>query len=163
MKDNVHSKKERRRFYRLVVSPKFQLKYSLYYVGLALTSMAVLNILMAYMLLNMIQIGSESPTAKISTVIMAAVLANKGIIGAGLAVLGFLYLYLAFILTRNIVGPVRVLVLHIEALKQGNYRHKTNLRKSDELKSLMNGLNELSDVLSERHGSPALDQKAADF
>jgi signal transduction histidine kinase len=61
------------------------------------------------------------------------------------------YVMLAVVFTKHIVGPVQILAKHIEALKIGNYGHKTILRKGDDLRPLMIALNDLSDSLTKRH------------
>jgi nitrogen fixation/metabolism regulation signal transduction histidine kinase len=58
---------------------------------------------------------------------------------------------LAMIFTKHIVGPIKALVIHIDALKNGNYDFNTTLRRDDDLVPLMIALNELSDVLKQRH------------
>lgn len=55
------------------------------------------------------------------------------------------------LMTYRIYGPTVPILRMIESLKQGQYGQTRNLRKSDELKNVMDELNELSQILKKRH------------
>jgi HAMP domain-containing protein len=151
----------RRRTFLLLLSPRFQMKYGLYYAGIAVTSLLTLNVLAAFLLVQLIDYsGSAKMSAGITEILFTTLKANAPFVALGCGILGLLYLCFAIFLTRNVVGPSRALLRHIDALKTGQYTHKTTLRKNDELKEIMTALNELSDVLQERHGQIIRDEKA---
>ena len=55
------------------------------------------------------------------------------------------------LMTYRIYGPTVPILRMIESLKQGQYGQTRHLRKTDELKNVMEGLNELSIELKKRH------------
>jgi HAMP domain-containing protein len=149
-----NEKRQRRRLYRVFLYPRFQLKYGMYYAAIAFTSILILNVVTVYFLVYLIDYsGHEEPGIGITNILLNSIKQNAGIAGLAAFSLFVLYFSLAFIFTKNIAGPLKVLVRHVEELKNGNYGHKTRLRKTDELKPMMSALNELSEVLAAKHGS----------
>lgn len=65
-------------------------------------------------------------------------------------ILGVSFIILT-LMTYRIYGPTVPILRMIESLKQGQYGQTRHLRKSDELKNVMEGLNELSIELKKRH------------
>jgi hypothetical protein len=54
--------------------------------------------------------------------------------------------------THRLVGPMVAFKRHFEALQQGNYSHRTNLRKSDAFHEAAMELNKASEILGSRCG-----------
>ncbi|MEQ1876788.1 MAG: HAMP domain-containing protein [Bdellovibrionia bacterium] len=152
----MESKRNRRSLFRVLISPKYQLKYGMYYATIALLSLLSWNALTIFFLIQLIDSSVQSdPGMTIAQNLLNTVLDNRWVFLLGMTALASMFMGLAIVLSKNVVGPMRALARHIESLKNGNYDHKTTLRKNDELKPLMNGLNELSDKLKERHGMSA--------
>jgi HAMP domain-containing protein len=153
--------KNRRRFYRGFFQPRFQMKYGMYYAAIAVVSVLVFNGFAVYFLVSIVRESMiADPTLGLSPIFVSTLSHNRVAVAAGLGSLFLLYFSLAFIFTKTIVGPTRVLVRHVEELKRGNYDHKSSLRRRDELRALLNSMNELSDILKNRHGSSSEDFKS---
>lgn len=156
--------KNKRRAYRILfLNPRFQLKYSLFYAAVAMGGLAILSVLSVFFLVNLIGDASVSdPSTSMMNVLMQTAKENYGVIGLLAGSLLAALVFFAYVLSKNIVGPMAVLVRHIDELIKGNYDHKTHLRKSDELKPLMKGLNDLSEALKARETkSNSGDRKSA--
>lgn len=66
------------------------------------------------------------------------------------AIFSTLTLIATFVISHRLYGPAYAMRKHIEALKRGEFTHRTHLRKQDEFKDLAKELNELSEVLEAR-------------
>jgi signal transduction histidine kinase len=143
---------QRRRLYRLFLQPRFQLRYGAYFMTIAISSLVCSSIITVYITLKLLSFTQQSPAADDIFKILRGFVSHNPIPVIGSFVLmAIFYFFLAVIFTKRIVGPVQVLVNHVNALKNGNYTHKTTLRRDDDLKSLMLALNELSDSLHHKH------------
>lgn len=66
--------------------------------------------------------------------------------------------YILFVLaisiwyTHRLVGPMVAFKRHFEALQQGNFTHRTNLRKNDAFHEAANELNKATEFLGQRYG-----------
>ena len=142
--------KNRRRAYRIFfLNPKFQLRYSFFYAGIALSTLAISSFLSIFFLVNLVSQSYEGdPGVGILSYIWSTIIMNWQTIT--LLTVGYVsaFFLFAFVLSKNIVGPISVIVRHIDELKKGNYEHRIRLRKSDELKPLMVALNELAENLN---------------
>jgi hypothetical protein len=149
---NMEKAKNRRRAYRLLLAPKFQLKYGAYFMTLALSSLLCSILVSVYFCLKVIMFAQQNPPAQDVLMSFVEFLKQHYLLASGsLAFMSLFYLGLAMLFTKRIVGPIRALTIHIDALKQGKYDFKTTLRKDDELRPLMVALNELSDSLKDRN------------
>lgn len=54
--------------------------------------------------------------------------------------------------THRLVGPMVAFKKHFEALQQGNFAHRTNLRKNDAFHEAANELNRATEMLGSRIG-----------
>ncbi len=146
---------DRRQFKRFFVSPKFQLQYGTYYWAVAMTVLSIWTVLAVYFMMALMTFDPRvAHDMSLPEYLKVNIKAHQWLFAGGFAASSFLFLTLAVVFTERIVGPMRALLRHIEALEAGNYEHKTNLRKGDELKPMMTALNKLSDTLKERHGAP---------
>jgi nitrogen fixation/metabolism regulation signal transduction histidine kinase len=139
----------RRRFYRVLLSPRFQLKFGAYFTAVAAAIMGMWGGLALYFMMAVISFNSK--TAKgmpLGAYVTELLQQHAALLLGAFFVTTFLFLCLGVILTERIAGPSRALLRHIEALKEGRFEHKTTLRKNDELKHLGTALNELSEALS---------------
>lgn len=66
--------------------------------------------------------------------------------------------YILFVLaisiwyTHRLVGPMVAFKRHFEALQQGNFTHRTNLRKNDAFHEAANELNKATEIIGARFG-----------
>ena len=135
-----------RKFFSAFQVEDNHLKYGMLYICFGLFCLIVLNGALLYSFKPALGAGSAAYLSNMSNLIQNGI---WPILILMLLVEVFLILA-TLIISRNVVGPQVALSRHIEALKNGNYEHKTQLRKNDSLKGIMNGLNELSDVLSQK-------------
>jgi signal transduction histidine kinase len=143
---------KRRRLYRLFLQPRFQLKYGAYFMTIAISSLVCSSLITVYITMKLLSFVHQQPESDdIFKIFMGFVLHNPISVGGSFGLMAIFYFFLAVVFTKRIVGPVQVLVKHVDALKMGDYHHKTTLRKDDDLKTLMVALNELSDSLQQRH------------
>ncbi len=69
--------------------------------------------------------------------------------------------YILFVLaisiwyTHRLVGPMVAFKRHFEALQNGNFTHRTNLRKNDAFHEAANELNKATEMLGARFGEHA--------
>ncbi len=69
--------------------------------------------------------------------------------------------YIVFVLaisiwyTHRLVGPMVAFKRHFEALQNGNFSHRTNLRKNDAFHEAANELNKATEMLGARFGEHA--------
>jgi signal transduction histidine kinase len=147
--------KNKRRAYRILfLNPRFQLKYSLFYAAVATGGLAIVAALSIFFLVNLISNAATSdPGVSMLNLLVVTAHEYYPFIGLLSFCLVACLIFFAYVLSKNIVGPMAVLNRHIEELRKGNYDHKTVLRNSDELKPLMHALNALSEALKERHSS----------
>lgn len=144
----------------MLINPKMQLKYAMYYAGIAVVSLLMLNALVGYFLVELVNYsGVAEPGTGIGEIFVRTLVHNREVVAAAVGTIAMLYLIFAVILMKNVVGPVRALTRHIEELKKGNYDVKTTLRKGDELTALRDALNELSDALKAREAGDSQTKK----
>jgi methyl-accepting chemotaxis protein len=58
--------------------------------------------------------------------------------------------------THRLVGPMVAFKRHFEALQQGNFTHRTNLRKNDAFHEAANELNKATEMLGARFGEKSV-------
>jgi len=143
--------KNQRRLYRIFLQPRFQLKYAAYFMTIAVSSVLSICIITVYFSMKLLTYVRQRPDANdIFKIFRDFLLQNKLEVLGSLVLMASFYMILAIIYTKRIVGPLKVLVKHVEALKIGDFDHRTTLRKHDDLRPLMTSLNELSASLKER-------------
>jgi nitrogen fixation/metabolism regulation signal transduction histidine kinase len=149
-----HSPQSRRKLTRFFASPKMQLRYGTYFTVVASCVLVIWGAMSVYFMMAILRFDPKIADGMSLTQYLTANLeANQWVFGGALALSAVLFLCLSMVLTERIVGPVKALLKHIDALDRGHYDFKTHLRKTDELKPLMVALNQLSDSLHARHGA----------
>src|SRR4051794_18996062 len=107
--------KNRRRFYRGVFQPRFQIKFGMYYAAIAVVSVLVFNSFAVYFLVSLVHEGmTADPSLGLGQIFLQTISHNRMATSFGVALLAVLYFSLAFIFTKTIVGPTRVLVRHAD-------------------------------------------------
>lgn len=147
--DKIDKPENRRRLFSFFKYPKLRIKYGSFYAFIGLCSVGVLNFSLIFIMLQMLNTtGKEVDVgSSIGERFLQVIEYNHWLVIITLLVLFVLFFAFAFVLANRIAGPMQPLLRHIEELKKGNYTHRTHLRKGDELKPLMSGLNELSESL----------------
>lgn len=145
--------RKQRKLRNLLVTPKFQLKMSLYYIvsGLiffgAIVGIAYHKLMQVRALMNDNPIMNFDVQTQVNDLMFQII--QFTLIGF-IAYIIFSSLF-AIVMSHRIAGPVVAITAFIEQLKQGNYDYKRNLRPNDELTEIMTALQELAPVLKERH------------
>lgn len=144
--------RKQRKLRNILVTPKFQLKLSLYYIASGLVIIGIMTGLIYDRLMKARELMNNSPMmsfeiqAQVNELMFEVV--EISLFGfLGFIIFSFLF---ALVISHRIAGPVVAITAYIEQLKQGNYDYKRNLRPNDELTEIMDGLQELSAVLKQK-------------
>ena len=156
------NKQNRRRAYRLLfLNPEFQLRYSYYYAGIALVMLSVSCFFsVAFLAKSMVAPGGSDDTLGYWDYFGALLTENWPIfLGLTAAYVSAFFVF-AYVLSKNIVGPMAVMTKHIDELKSGNFKHRIRHRQSDSFQPLMHALNELAENLDQKNLSVKFDKSA---
>lgn len=141
-----------RKLKNFLISPKVQLKYSLYFVASSLAIVGTM-IVMIYAKMEKIQ----RAISEITPVQFAVQeLVNRTILEIILVtVLIFIFFALvvfaySIIISHRIAGPVLAIERYIQEIKAGNYEPGRPLRKYDELQPIMTALQDLALTLKSK-------------
>ena len=143
---------QQRSIKNLFIQPQFQLKLSLYYVvvgGIALAIVAAL-VLVQLDEVNQLMNSGDSLTFQSQMLVNEFMMdsVQYTFLGFGLFVLfsfGF-----ALFTSHRIAGPQVAIKAVIDAIKNGDYDSKRELRPSDELQEVMRAVKELAAALKAR-------------
>lgn len=145
--------RKQRKLRNLLVTPKFQLKLSLYYMASGLIIIGVMlgliynRLIEARELMNNVPVMNFQVQTRVNELMFEIVpISMFGF----LAFIIFSFVF-ALIISHRIAGPVVAINAYIEQLKAGNYEYNRHLRPNDELKEIMNGLHELAAVLKQHN------------
>lgn len=144
--------RKQRKLKNLLVTPKFQLKMSLYYMITGLLFFGVVMGIAWHKLERVRRLMNDNPVMNfhIQTQINDLMYQIIQFTMAGFVVYIIASTLFALITSHRIAGPVIAITAYIEQLKQGNYDYQRNLRPNDELNEIMDALKELAPVLKER-------------
>lgn len=149
----VKPSRDQRSMKNILLRPEFQLKYSFYFVGLTLITMAGVFLLFLLSLDDMIStlavvyriepevIGAIQQSLRTATFTTVSVAAIFAIISISLGI----------ILTHRLVGPMIPIRRLIQQLTLGEYGVQGQLRTKDDYQEVMNEMNALSKTLADRH------------
>ncbi|MBD3648068.1 MAG: hypothetical protein HUJ31_11600 [Pseudomonadales bacterium] len=144
--------RKQRKLRNILVTPKFQLKLSLYYILSGLVIIGIMIGLIYDRLMKARELMNNSPMmnfeiqAQINDLMFEIV--QISLFGFfGFIIFSFIF---ALVISHRIAGPVVAITAYIEQLKQGNFDYQRNLRPNDELTEIMDGLHELSAVLKQK-------------
>ncbi len=148
------SNDNRRSVKNILVAPRFQLAYGMYFFGFGLLILLIVFGIAFYTMAQMItslgalsDIGPEMQMTLHKSLISAGVILAVMVIG--FAVLAFV---MGIVLTHRIAGPVVSLRRQITNIKNGNYAARVQLRDRDELQPLMTDLNDLAKHFEDKYG-----------
>lgn len=144
--------RKQRKLRNILVTPKFQLKLSLYYIASGLVIIGVMIGLIYDRLMKARDLMNNSPLMSFDIQTQVNELMFEVVEISLLGFLGFIIFSFIFalVISHRIAGPVVAITAYIEQLKQGNYDYNRNLRPNDELTEIMDGLQELSAVLKQK-------------
>lgn len=147
--------KPNRKLSNFLLTPKFQLKLTYYYiaVGVSIIVASVSGVFFKMMqirdvLNNSITTDFSSQTQITDYTFQIAQISMVGFVAFAMA--SFIF---ALMVSHRIAGPVVAITTCIDELKAGNYEYARKLRPNDELTLIMDGLHELRAKLKEKAGS----------
>lgn len=144
--------KSGRKLSNFMLTPKFQLKLTYYYIGvgvviiLGTVSGVMYKILQIRDVMNNSVATDFSAQSQITDItFQIALISMSGFVA--FAVSSFIF---ALMVSHRIAGPIVAITALIDELKKGNYDYGRKLRPNDELTLIMDGLHELRTVLKEK-------------
>ncbi|MCB0384043.1 MAG: hypothetical protein KDD43_01520 [Bdellovibrionales bacterium] len=150
--DAAKHEKPKRLWRNYLLNPQFQLKFSVYFIVSVLSVVGVMVALIFTRLQDVREIilqyyGEDTILqSHLDQAIFEITLIAFSIL-VGFSAISFFY---SLIITHRIAGPTLVICRFIEDLKKGDYEGNRRLRQYDELKPIMEGLNELATVLKSK-------------
>lgn len=147
--------RKQRKLKNLLVTPRFQLKLSLYYVVTGVLFFGIVMGIAWHKLAQVRQLMNDNPTMSyhIQSQVNDLMFQVIEFTLAGFVVYIIASTLFALIMSHRIAGPVVAITAYIEQLKQGNYDDQRKLRPNDELNEIMDALQELAPILKERAAS----------
>ena len=141
-----------RKLRNLLVTPKFQIKISIYFVATGLVFFGTIMVVAYHKLMQVRALMNENPVMNLHAQNQVNDLMFQIVTFtlAGFVVYIIASSLFALIVSHRIAGPVIAIVGFIEQLKEGNYDYTRNLRPHDELNEIMDALKDLAPVLKER-------------
>ena len=136
-----------RKLSNLLIAPRAQLFFVFCFVSFGLILSVSYHSIIAVPFGNMIY---DSPGTTAYN-LMSEVFTNPELlVVVVMALFVLLCMFFALMITHRIYGPVIPINRHIEELIAGNFTHQTQLRKRDELQSIADNLNRLSQKLQKK-------------
>ena len=146
--------KSNRKISNFLLTPKFQLKLTYYYIGVGVAIIIATGATVFYKMAVIRDIMNNSVVtdfgaqSKISEQMFF--IAQTSLVGfVAFATVSFIF---ALMISHRIAGPVVAIIDFINELKKGNYSYGRRLRPYDELTLIMNNLHELKTVLNSSYG-----------
>ncbi|MBQ76695.1 MAG: hypothetical protein CMQ20_16950 [Gammaproteobacteria bacterium] len=140
-----------RKITNFLLTPKFQLKLTYYYIGIGMSIIISTGVTVFYKMsvirdiMNNSVVTDFGAQSKISAEMFF--IAQASLVGfVAFAISSFVF---ALMVSHRIAGPVVAITAVINALKKGNYNYGRKLRPNDELTLIMDNLHELKDVLAD--------------
>lgn len=146
---------KKRRLSNLLLEPLLQTKIGMYCIGLSII-FAVLIVLILYQNLGTLyDVFFELTDGKVK--LHAVVLAYLQNIQAWLFLTVVAYIVftigISVVYTHRLVGPTIAFRRHLDAIKGGDFDHRTVLRKGDAFQQVADRLNEVSELLESKKTS----------
>jgi hypothetical protein len=143
-----------RRMRNYLLDPRFQLKYSAYFLGFGLgAAISSQWLLLDFVRDVLVRLRSEIPAnLEIMSWFDPSISSLSAKFSAFVVIFSLACFAFGVFVTHRIVGPVVAIRRHIHALGDGNYLVTTRLRRKDYLAHIAQDLNELSAKLQAQHG-----------
>ncbi len=141
--------KNDRKILNFLLTPRFQLKLTYYYIGVGVAIIVATGATVFYEMTVIRDIMNNSVVtdfgaqSKISEQMF--IIAQTSLVGfVAFAMASFIF---ALMISHRIAGPIIAITDVIDELKKGNYSYGRKLRPYDELTLIMDNLHELKTVL----------------
>ncbi len=139
----------KRKLSNFLLTPKFQLKLTYYYIGVGILVILATVGGVVYKMMQIREVMNNSVatdfTAQSRITEFTFEIAQISLLGfVAFAISSFIF---ALMVSHRIAGPVVAITAVIDELKKGNYKYGRQLRPSDELTLIMDGLHELREDL----------------
>jgi len=150
--DAAKHEKPKRLWRNYLLNPQFQLKFSVYFIVSVLAVVGVMVALIFTRLQGVREIilqyyGEDTILQNHLDQAVFEITLIAFLILIGFSAISFFY---SLVITHRIAGPTLVICRFIDDLKKGDYEGNRKLRQYDELKPIMEGLNELAEALKGR-------------
>lgn len=142
----------RRKLKNIVVDPKLQFKYMLYFVAFVLICVgAMINfaLLFLYQLIASEEVFSRFPV-EVQNLITESFWNLEVIVLATFLLFAFLSAVLAIVLSHRLAGAIVAVCAQIDLMMKGDYSTRRYLRKNDVLWPVMDKIHELADRLKKK-------------
>jgi len=143
---------ENRKASSFLLKPVLQLKLALYVLLLSLTFVLITLLFgKLYFEQTYVTLIENTTQAEYVQAVITQQLHNFKILSLQLlAVYTVLVLLLAAVYTHHMIGPMRPIIRHVKALKDGFYSRRVKLRRNDCFQELADELNTLAETLEKR-------------
>jgi methyl-accepting chemotaxis protein len=142
----------KRRLSNFLLQPIIQTRIGAYCIGLSFLFAAVIaGIVYVHLgkLFGFIIEMTDAPE-EVQTIIMSYLSSIQTWVYLTLAAYILFVLAISIWYTHRLVGPMVAFKRHFEALQQGNFNHRTNLRKNDAFHEAANELNKATEILGSK-------------
>ncbi|RYZ59713.1 MAG: methyl-accepting chemotaxis protein [Proteobacteria bacterium] len=140
---------KKRRLSNLLLEPLLQTKIGIYCIAMSLIFMAVVGLILYQNLGNLFDLFFELTDGRVKLHgVIAAYLQNIQAL-LFLATLAYIIgtIIVSIVYTHRLVGPTIAFKRHLDAIKEGDFAHRTVLRKGDAFQEVATRLNEVSELL----------------
>ncbi len=138
-----------RKLSNFMLTPRFQLKLTYYYLGIGLVIIAstVATVFIKMRTVRDVMNNSVATDFSVQSRISDHMFEIAQISMLGFAAFAIASLIFALMVSHRIAGPIVAITTFIGELKKGNYDYPRSLRPGDELTLIMDALHELRDSL----------------
>ena len=141
-----------RKLSNFLLTPKFQLKLTLYFV---VAGVGIIAATITAVYLKIMQVRALMNTALLTDFTTQSQINSLMFEVAGITLVGFVLFAIAsfifaLMVSHRIAGPMVAILAFINELKIGNYDYRRSLRPYDELTAIMDALHDLAPVLREK-------------
>lgn len=143
----------KRRLSNFLLQPLLQTRIGAYCIGLSFVFAGLIALIVYIHLGNLFKLIIEMTDApeEVQTIILSYLSSIQTWVYLTLGVYILLVLAISIWYTHRLVGPMVAFKKHFEALQQGNFAHRTNLRKNDAFHEAANELNRATEMLGQKY------------
>ena len=147
-----------RRVRSLLIEPFQQIRFGIYVLALTFVFAILLGWLFVLSFVAqyehvMTLFNVVSTSAKWSLIVNEVFIRHAWEVGSGIVSFVVLMFLLVFKLTHNYYGPLVAIRRFVSEIKAGNYAARVTIRKSDDLQTLVDELNQMAETLESRYNS----------
>lgn len=143
---------KKRRLSNLLLEPLLQTRIGMYCILLSLIFACIIAVILYQNLGTLYDVFFELTDGKVKLhgVVLAYLQNIQAWIFLALAAYIICTIGVSIIYTHRLVGPTIAFRRHLEAIKGGDFEHRTILRKGDAFQEVANRLNEVSEFLESK-------------